>query len=94
MPSKTATTLIDQNKMKKSSLPAGMWGRVRAKLIEIYGELTDRNWFSKLTANVDEETREIKLKAATDFIKDWIETNYLQAIERIVNNEQFKVCFC
>jgi chromosomal replication initiation ATPase DnaA len=30
----------------------------------------------------------------TDFVKDWIETNYLQAIERIVNNEQFKVSFC
>jgi chromosomal replication initiation ATPase DnaA len=67
---------------------------VRQGLVEAYGEATDRNWFSRLTANVDEETREIKLKAPTDFIKDWIETNYLQAIERIVNNEQFKVCFC
>ena len=79
--------------MKKSSLPAGMWGRVRAKLIEIYGELTDRNWFSKLTANVDEERKEIRLKAANDFIKDWIEINYLHYIEKIVNNEQFKVYF-
>jgi chromosomal replication initiation ATPase DnaA len=85
---------IDQNKMENLSLPVGIWGRVRQGLVEAYGEATDRNWFSKLTANVDEEKREIKLKAANDFIKDWIETNYLQAIERIVNNEQFKVCFC
>jgi chromosomal replication initiation ATPase DnaA len=82
MPAKTTITSIDQNKMENSSLPVGMWGRVRQSLVEAYGEATDRNWFSKLTANVDEETREIKLKAATDFIKDWIETNYLHAIEK------------
>jgi hypothetical protein len=94
MSSKTTIMSIDQNKMENLSLPVGIWGRVRQGLVEAYGEATDRNWFSRLTANVDEERREIKLKAATNFIKDWIETNYLQAIERIVNNEQFKVCFC
>jgi len=93
MPVMMATMSIDQNKIEKSTLPKGMWGRVREKLIEIYGEATDRNWFSKLTANVDEVRKEIKLKAATDFTKDWIETNYLQAIERIGNNEQFKIYF-
>jgi hypothetical protein len=71
----------------------GMWGRVRKKLIGIYGEITDHNWFSKLTANINEERREIKLKASTDFVKDWIETNYFDTIENIVNKEQFKVSF-
>ena len=94
MPAKTATALIDQNKMKKSSLPTGMWGRVRRGLVEAYGEVTDRNWFSKLTANVDEERKEIKINAPTVFVKDWIETNYLDTIERLVNNEQFKISFC
>ncbi len=94
MPAKTAITSIDQNKMKKSLLPPGMWGRVRQSLIEAYGEATDRNWFSKLTANIDEERKEIKLKSPTDFVKDWIETNYFDVIERLVNNEQFKVYFC
>ena len=94
MPSKTITTSINQNKTKKLPLPVGMWGRMREKLIEIYGEAIDRNWFSKLTTNINEERREIKLKAATSFSKDWIETNYFHAIERLVNNEQFKVYFC
>ena len=71
-----------------------MWGRVRKKLIGIYGEITDHNWFSKLTANINEERREIKLKASTDFVKDWIETNYFDTIENIVNKEQFKISFC
>jgi hypothetical protein len=94
MPAKPTITPIDQNRMKKTSLPAGMWGRVRQSLVEAYGEATDRNWFSKLTANVNEESKEIKLKAPTNFVKDWIETNYLDVIKRLVNNEQFKVSFC
>jgi hypothetical protein len=93
MPAKPTITPIDQNKMKKTSLPVGMWGRVRQSLIEAYGEATDSNWFSKLTANIDEQRKELKLKAPTDFVKDWIETNYFDAIERLVNNEQFKVYF-
>ena len=94
MPAKTTITSIDQNEIKKSSLPIGIWGRVRQNLVENYGEGIDRNWFSKITANVDEEGKEIKLKAPTNFVKDWIETHYFHAIERLVNNEQFKVYFC
>jgi len=93
IPSKMTTTSIDQNEMKKSSLPLGTWGRVRQSLIEAYGEATDLNWFSKLTANIDEEKKEIKLKASTVFVKDWIETNYFDAIESLVNKQQFKVYF-
>jgi len=94
MPAKTTITSIDQNEIKKSSLPIGIWGRVRQNLVETYGEGIDRNWFSKITANVDEEGKEIKLKAPTNFVKDWIETNYFSVIERLFNNEQFKVSFC
>ena len=94
MPAKMTITLINQNEVKKSTLPIGIWGRVRQSLVETYGEGIDRNWFSKLTANIDEEKREIKLKAPTNFVKDWIETNYFSAIERLFNNEQFKVSFC
>ena len=93
MPAKTITPSIDQKEIKKSLLPAGMWGRVRQSLVEAYGESTDRNWFSKLTANINEERREIKLKASTDFVKDWIETNYFDTIENIANKEQFKISF-
>ncbi|MBN8523209.1 MAG: hypothetical protein J0M23_05090 [Rickettsiales bacterium] len=70
-----------------------MWGRVRQSLAEAYGEAIDRNWFSKLTANIDDHRKELKLKAPTDFVKDWIETNYFHAIEKVVNKEQFKVYF-
>ncbi len=94
MPAKTAITSIDQNKMEKSLLPTGMWGRVRQSLIEAYGEATDRNWFSKLTADIDEARREIKLESPSVFVKDWIKTNYFDTIERLVNNEQFKISFC
>jgi len=93
-PAKAITTSINQNKTNKSSLPLGIWDRVRKGLVEAYGESTDRNWFSKLTANIDEERKEIRLKAASGFVKDWIMQNYFDVIERIANNEQFKVSFC
>ena len=93
MPAKPTKTSIDQNKMKKTSLPVGIWGRVRKSLIEAYGEATDSNWFSKLTANIDEQRKELKLKAPTSFVKDWIETNYFHAIEKVVNEEKFRVSF-
>jgi hypothetical protein len=93
MPVMIATMSIDQNKIEKSTLPAGIWGRVRKKLIEIYGEATDRNWFSKITANIDEGRKEIKLQAATNFCKDWIETNYFHTIEQVVNDKRFKISF-
>ena len=50
MPAKATITPIDQNKMENSLLPVGMWGKVREKLIEIYGRGIDyhcfRNWSS------------------------------------------------
>ena len=67
---------------------------MRQSLIEAYGEAIDRNWFSKLTANIDEQRKELKLKAPTSFVKDWIETNYFHAIEKVVNEEKFRVSFC
>jgi len=48
-----------------------VWGRIRTGLIKTCGEGIDRNWFSKLKVNVDEERGEIKLQAPTLFIRDW-----------------------
>jgi len=81
----TSTTLHEE---------AGIWGRVRQSLISIYGEATDRNWFSKLEAVENVEKNELKLKAPTSFVKDWIESNYFDLIEKVTNSERYKVEFC
>jgi hypothetical protein len=95
MPEKITTTKhINQNKTKTITLPTGIWGRVRQSLIVTYGEATDHNWFSKLEAVEDVEKNELKLKAPTSFVKDWIESNYFDLIEKVTNSERYKVEFC
>ena len=90
----TSLKRINQNKTKTITLPTGIWGRVRQSLIVTYGEATDHNWFAKLEAVEDVEKNELKLKAPTSFVKDWIESNYFDLIEKVTNSEQYKVEFC
>lgn len=72
-------------------IPDTIWGRVRKSLIAIYGEATDRNWFSKLDAQMIEDSRAIHLKSPTSFIKDWIKTHYFETIEKFGMMEEYSV---
>ncbi len=72
----------DKTNSKLEKLPNTLWGRVRKVLIGVYGEAIDTSWFSKLEATEDTEEKAINLKASSEFIKDWIERNYEQAIEQ------------
>jgi len=69
----------------------GVWGRIRTGLIRSCGEGIDRNWFSKLKVNVDEERGEIKLQAPTLFIRDWIQQNYQHLLEKFCNKENYRL---
>ena len=69
----------------------GVWGRIRTGLIKTCGEGIDRNWFSKLKVNVDEERGEIKLQAPTLFIRDWIQQNYQHLLEQFCNKENYRL---
>ena len=84
----------NQNKAEETSIPTGIWGRAREKLISTYGKATDNNWFSKLEAVENTEKNELKLKAPNSFIKDWISQNYFDVIEKVVSRESYKLEFC
>jgi len=73
----------------ESEIFPGVWGRIRAGLIKTCGEGIDRNWFSKLKVNVDEERGEIKLQAPTLFIRGWIQQNYQYLLEKFCNKENY-----
>ena len=100
MPEKITTTKhVNQNKTenlrtKPTTMPTGIWGRVRQRLIATYGEATDHNWFAKLEAIENLEKNEVKLKAPNNFIKDWISQNYFDVIEKVIGMESYKVEFC
>ncbi|WPX99253.1 DnaA-like protein [Candidatus Megaera polyxenophila] len=70
---------------------SGVWGRIRTGLIKTCGEGIDHNWFSKLTANIDEEKGEIKLQAPNGFVRDWIQQNYQHLLERFCNKENYRL---
>lgn len=66
-------------------LPKGVWGQISRKLVAEFGEDAYRNWFSKLTAEVNGKNNTIQLKASSEFIADWVRVNYERALQRIVN---------
>jgi len=70
-------------KAPQIELPEGVWGEISQKLIDELGVDSYRNWFSKVTADVDEVAKTIALKAPSEFVKDWIEHNYLQHLTRV-----------
>jgi hypothetical protein len=68
-----------------------VWGRIRRGLIKTCGEGIDRNWFSKLKVNVNEQQKEIKLTAPNLFIRDWIQQNYQNLLEKFCNRENYRL---
>jgi hypothetical protein len=66
-------------------LPQGIWGEISKDLVAIYGVDIYKNWFSKLTAIVDETSKTIELKAPSEFIKDWIIDKYEMQIRSIAS---------
>jgi hypothetical protein len=75
----------------ESEMFPGVWGRIRRGLIKTCGAGIDRNWFSKLKVNIDEERGEIKLQAPTLFIRDWIQQNYQHLLEKFCNKENYRL---
>ena len=76
----------------KRIFPDNAWGRLRESMMVLTGMVTgdaialDKSWFSILEANIDDQRKQIKLQAPTKFINDWIESNYLQLIEKAAKN--------
>lgn len=81
----------NKTNLETKPLPNTLWGRVRKSLIGVYGEAIDTSWFSKLEATEDTEAKAINLKASSEFIKDWIERNYEQAIEQAAESMGVKI---
>lgn len=72
-------------------LPKDDWGIVLKQLIEKYGVNIYKNWFSKLTANIDITTRTIELKATNAMVEYWVSSNYKDILTQIMNNMGLKL---
>jgi len=85
----------DNQLLTKASITfQGVWGKIRQSLINYYGYSgagLDNAWFSKLTAEEDENNKSLSLKAPTTFIRDWIQSNYLRLIDDICSRENYQL---
>jgi hypothetical protein len=82
---RTRASNVTMSKDKEEdSFPKGIWGDIVKKLIDEYGVYVYKNWFSKLTANVDEVASTIELNCPSQFVVDWISTNYEDTVRSVV----------
>jgi hypothetical protein len=62
----------------------GVWGKIRATFASYFGsegDAIDKSWLSNFNASIDNEKKTVELQAPSQFIKDWVESNYLSYIE-------------
>ncbi len=89
MLSSTPQTKTSKMAEQRIEFPDSIWGSISQALVSYYGEALYKSWFSKLTPEVDEQQKIIKLKAPTEFIKDWICRNYSQILEKVTAKYEF-----
>lgn len=71
---------------EESRVLLGVWGNIRKRLRNYFGSSgdgMDESWFSKLFADIDEESRVVKLRAPNSFMREWINNHYGAIIERV-----------
>lgn len=56
-----------------------LWMHISTDLVARYGEGVYKSWFSKLFL-LDYSNNQVTLAAPTNFIRDWIKTNYLDVV--------------
>lgn len=71
-------------------LPQGIWGNILQKLIEEFGIDTYKNWFSKLTAIIETDTKTIELKVPNSFVQEEITRRYGDAIIELAKSLDLK----
>lgn len=62
------------------------WETVNANLVEYYGQDLYKNWLGKLDFLELQNNNHVVLAAPSDFIKDWIKSNYLSVIFNFFNS--------
>ena len=83
-PRTRASNITASKDKQEDSFPKGIWGDIVKKLIDEYGVHVYKNWFSKLTANVDEVASTIELKCPSQFVVNWISSNYEDSLRAVV----------
>lgn len=60
-----------------------LWKDVSQDLIRHYGDVLYKNWFSKISFYESDKNNSILLAAPSNFIRDWIKSNYFDVITKL-----------
>lgn len=70
---------------------AAQWMRVRSRLQAEYGEAAYRSWLKPMVFMALEDGR-IVIAVPTDFMREWVETQYAQRLMDLWADENSKIC--
>ena len=82
------------SKRTENMLPQNVWGRVRKLFIDHVGQEghgIDHNWLSRFEPQINDRTKQIKLKAPSELFKNWVESNYGHTLARLANSLGFRL---
>lgn len=85
------TSLNIVSKKEKSDIPKNIWGEMRKELIKKYGTEIDKSWFKDMIYKENKETRTIKLRASSEFKKDWIKERYLNDLVLAARTKNYEL---
>jgi hypothetical protein len=86
MPGKSESQTLTGSSRAQEDYPKreGVWGKIRESFASYFGsegDAIDKSWLSKFNSKIDNKKKTIELEAPSGFVKDWVESNYLNYIK-------------
>lgn len=76
--------IISKPNNQHNENPHNLWDEVSRDLISHYGHALYKNWFSKIAFYERTKNNKLLLAAPSNFVRDWIKSNYFETIINLV----------
>jgi len=76
--------IISKPNNQHNENPHNLWDEVSRDLISHYGHALYKNWFSKIAFYERTKNNKLLLAAPSNFVRDWIKSNYIETIIKLV----------
>lgn len=76
--------IISKPNNQHNENPHNLWDEVSRDLISHYGHALYKNWFSKIAFYERTKNNKLLLAAPSNFVRDWIKSNYFETIIKLV----------
>ncbi len=78
---------------KNGNYYIGLWKNISRNLMEHYGEDLYKSWFSKVNFIEAQGEGSIILSAPSNFVRDWIKSNYFDVVSELWGHHDSKIKF-